>query len=324
MFESLIKEAEKIFTEEEIKFISKAHDYAALKHEGVFRDSNEPYITHPEHVAYILFNEMHLHDSASIAAAFLHDVVEDTNTTLLDIKDFFGEEVMHLVEGVTKIKDITFTNKNTLEQYNTCLLLRKTLDDYRIILIKLADRLHNMRTLEYKKETLRRKISKKEAKSLETLQIFVPLADRIGAYLVKVELEDLVFKYLHPREYESYRAMKMDYVYRYQEEIENIKQMMIDYLDSKGIKTNITISFKNLYNLFLEMQKGQKLSTIHDLIAYKIETPTTKDCILKIIYLPLNLMGIEQFIRLYVVLNHQIVLKNILFNFKWLLNKWLY
>ncbi len=271
----LIDEARKVFSKEEMALIVKAHQYAKLKHEGVYRESGEEYITHPEAVAYILFGEMHLHDANSIAAAFLHDVIEDTKTTKEEIAKYFNQDVAYLVDGVTKIKDINFTTKNELEQYNTCLLLRKSMEDYRIILIKLADRLHNMRTLEGKKSE-----AKRQAKSIETLQVFVPLANRTGAYLVKRNLEDLAFKFLNPSDYESCKAMVNDYTIRYQSEIEEIADNVSTFLESNGISNDIRIRFKNLYSLFREMKQNQKMATIHDLIGYEVSVAEAKDCYL--------------------------------------------
>ena len=141
MFQLLLEELPKYFTEEEIKLIKRAHSYATIKHEGVYRDSGEAYITHPEAVAYILFDEMGLHDSNSICAALLHDVIEDTETDEKEIRELFGEDIAFLVNAVTKIKNINFVSKSQREQDNTCLLLRRLILDYRVILIKLADRL---------------------------------------------------------------------------------------------------------------------------------------------------------------------------------------
>ena len=280
MFELLLLEIEKCFTKEEIELVKKAHEYAKLKHEGAYRDSGEPYITHPENVAYILFDEMGLHDANSICAAFLHDVIEDTLTFKEEIEEEFNKDIAFLVEAVTKIKNMNFVSKTQLEQDNTCLLLRKLIVDYRVILIKLADRLHNMRTIGFKK--VKRKA---HAKSLETLQLFVPIADRIGAFNVKCELEDLCFKDLYPSKYREIKAIIDDYTFKHLEEIEEILESIKYILSSDDIKSDIRVKFKNAYELYRELKVKQKMATIPDLISYKIEVETLREC-----YLTLMLM----------------------------------
>ena len=280
MFQLLLLELPKYFTAEEIALVIKAHDYAALKHQGVFRDSGEPYITHPENVAYILFDEMGLHDVNSVCAALLHDVIEDTFTNKEEIIQEFNKEIAFLVEAVTKIKNINFVSKTKREQDNTCLLLRRLIMDYRVILIKLADRLHNMRTIEFKK------IKKKaHAKSLETLQLFVPIADRIGAYNIKCELEDLCFKDLYASKYKEIKGITTDYLTRHQSEIEDILREIRYVLQLEGIDNELRVRFKNAYALYKELRVKQKMSTLPDLISYQIEVESLKEC-----YITLMLM----------------------------------
>ncbi len=275
MFQLLLLELPKYFNEEEINLVIKAHQYASNKHEGVFRDSGEPYITHPENVAYILFDEMGLHDVNSVCAAILHDVIEDTATDKEEIAREFNPEIAFLVDAVSKIKNINFISKTQIEQDNTCLLLRKLIMDYRVILIKLADRLHNMRTIEFKK------IKKKaHAKSLETLQLFVPIADRIGAYNVKCELEDLCFKDLYSSKYKEIKGITNDYIVKHQSEIEDILNNIRNELNNEGIKNVLRVKFKNAYALYKELKVKQKMSTLPDLISYQIEVETLKECYL--------------------------------------------
>ena len=175
------------------RLIQRAYNYASQKHEGQTRKSGEPYIIHPTNVAYTIA-ELGL-DEKTICAALLHDVVEDTEVTYEDIKKEFGEEIAEMVDGVTKLKMLQHTTieENQVENYRKMFLAMGK--DIRVIIIKLADRLHNMRTLEFLKRDRQIAIAK------ETMQLYAPLANRLGLYSLKWELEDLGFKYLYPEEY---------------------------------------------------------------------------------------------------------------------------
>ena len=175
----------KEYNPEEVEIIKKAYDYANEMHKGQTRQSGEPYITHPLNVAFILA-EMHA-DRNTICAALLHDTLEDTKATKEDIADLFNSDIANLVDGVTKLNKMNFSSKAEQNLANTRKIITSITDDVRIIIIKLADRLHNMRTLEYKSEF------KQKENSLETMEIFVPLAYYIGAYRIKSELEDILF-----------------------------------------------------------------------------------------------------------------------------------
>ena len=181
--------------EEDINQIKKAYDYAKDLHEGQFRQSGEPYIIHPLNVAYILA-EMHA-DTDTICAGLLHDTLEDTNITKGEIIEEFNVNVASLVDGVTKISKMNFSSKQDQNLANTRKIITGITEDVRIIIIKLADRLHNMRTLEYKTEF------KQKENSMETMEIFVPLAYYIGAYRIKSELEDISLQYLYPEKYKK-------------------------------------------------------------------------------------------------------------------------
>lgn len=182
--------------------ILKAYNYAKELHTGQMRQSGEPYISHPINVAYILA-EMHA-DKDTICAGLLHDTLEDTNTTKEDIAYYFNQDVANLVDGVTKISKMNFSSKQAQNYANTRKIITGITEDVRIIIIKLADRLHNMRTLEYKSEF------KQKENSIETMEIFVPLAYYIGAYRIKSELEDISLKYLKPDMYEKILEKKLN------------------------------------------------------------------------------------------------------------------
>ena len=183
------------YNREEVEVIKKAYEYAKKLHEGQYRQSGEPYINHPLNVAYILA-DMHA-DRDTICAGLLHDVLEDTEITKEDIAHDFNQNVANLVDGVTKLSKMNFSSKQDQNLANTRKIITGITEDVRIIIIKLADRLHNMRTLQFKSEF------KQKENALETMEIFVPLAYYIGAYRIKSELEDLSLRYLRPDMYKK-------------------------------------------------------------------------------------------------------------------------
>ena len=192
--EDLITKLEE-YNPEAIPMVKKAYSYAYYLHDGQLRQSGEPYIIHPLNVSYTLA-ELHA-DQDTICAGLLHDTLEDTDTTKEEISNQFNPEVAKLVDGVTKISKLNFSSKQEQVNANTRKIITSIMDDVRIIIIKLADRLHNMRTLEYKDPF------KQKENSIETLDIFAPLAKYIGAYRIKSELEDISLQYLKPDRYKE-------------------------------------------------------------------------------------------------------------------------
>src|SRR4026207_1938229 len=197
-FEDLLERVRAYTSDEEREFLRRAYVFSALEHKGQVRHSGEPYLVHPLEVADILA-DMKL-DAVCIAAGLLHDVVEDTLTTPEKIREKCGEGVPHSVEGVTKIGAIPFSSSEERQAENFRKMLLAMVDDIRVILVKLADRLHNMRTLHHLPEERRIKIAQ------ETLDIYAPIANRLGMSRVKTELEELSFKYLEPKAYEGLRS----------------------------------------------------------------------------------------------------------------------
>src|SRR5574344_1533560 len=191
----------RLYNPTELAIIEKAYNYAESLHDGQFRQSGEPYISHPLNVAYIL-SEMHA-DADTICAGLLHDTLEDTEITKEAIAEDFNKNVANLVDGVTKISKLNFSSKQEQNMANTRKIITGITEDVRIIIIKLADRLHNMRTLQFKSEF------KQKENSLETMEIFVPLAYYIGAYRIKSELEDLSLRYLKPDMYKKIEERKL-------------------------------------------------------------------------------------------------------------------
>src|SRR5919109_4872827 len=197
-FRDLMKQVRAYRPNDDLEVIRKAYDFSLRYHTGQTRASGEPYVVHPLEVACVLA-EIKL-DTVAIAAGLLHDLVEDTSVTIQEIEKEFGDQVAHIVEGVTKISKIDFHTKEERQAENLRKMMLAMVDDIRVVLIKLADRLHNMRTLQHLPEERQHKIAQ------ETLDIYAPIANRLGMSKVKNELEELSFKYLEPKAYESLRA----------------------------------------------------------------------------------------------------------------------
>lgn len=251
--------------------IRSAYELAKVNHQGQKRNSGEDYIIHPLHVAMILA-DMNM-DSATIIAGILHDTIEDTSVTYEDIEKKFGKEIAELVDGVTKLKKLNYKSKAEKQAENIRKMVLAMAKDIRVIIVKLADRLHNMRTLEYMTE------AKKIEKATETLEIYAPIADRLGMSRVKWELEDLSLRYLDPDEY--YKLVDM--VNKRRKEREELINSIIDTLkvnlERVGIKCEINGRPKNFYSIYKKMKvKGKVFDEIYDLSAVRILTNDIKDC----------------------------------------------
>ncbi len=275
----------KTYNPEEVETVRLAYEYAKHLHEGQTRQSGEPYITHPLNVAYILA-ELHA-DGDTLCAGLLHDTLEDTNITKEDITNYFNQNVANLVDGVTKLSKMNFSSKEEQILANTRKIITGITDDVRIIIIKLADRLHNMRTLEFKSSF------KQKENALETMEIFVPLAYYIGAYRIKSELEDLSLRYLKPEAYLelSYQKSKVE------EDSKNCLQEMLlkieTLLNDNFIPHEIKIRTKNIYGIYKRKQEGDRISDIHDLLALKVMVDEIANCYLTLglihsLYHPIN------------------------------------
>lgn len=256
----------------DIKDIKRAYLYAKEKHSGQFRRTGEEYIVHPLFVAYILTSINA--DKDTIIAALLHDVVEDTEASKSDIKDNFGEVVANLVDGVTKINNINVSTDNEyLTSYYKKIIVGMS-EDVRVIIIKLADRLHNMRTL----YALPHEKQKRKAK--ETLEILAPIAHRLGMNKIKSELEELSLKYLKP---EAYRDVVVKLNKTKKEREECVKKMMDEVsklLTQNGIKHEIKGRAKSIYSIYKKLDKGRSFNDIYDLLAIRILVDKEQECYL--------------------------------------------
>jgi guanosine-3',5'-bis(diphosphate) 3'-pyrophosphohydrolase len=266
---NLIKE---YFPGADLDYMRRAYEFSEKAHEGQIRRSGEPYISHPLGVAGILA-ELRL-DMATVATGLLHDTVEDTDVTLEDIEKEFGEDVRHLVDGVTKISKMTFRNTHEKQGENIRKMIVAMGKDVRVVLVKLADRLHNMRTLNHMPPEKQSRIAK------ETLDIYSPLAGRLGISSIKVELEDLSFRYSQPESYYSL-VQKVSKKKREREKyIEEVKRELTEEV-ANSLKTSFEISGrpKHLYSIFKKMQgRGIDYEQVYDVLAFRVSVSTVPEC----------------------------------------------
>ena len=271
-FDDLVEKVKAYNPDSDTELLHRAFDFSAVEHAGQRRRSGEDYITHPLEVATVVA-EMRL-DDVAIAAGLLHDVVEDTLTTIDAVRELFGPEVAHVVEGVTKISTIPFSSSEERQAENFRKMLLAMVDDGRVILVKLADRLHNMRTLGHLKEGRRLKISQ------ETLDIYAPIANRLGMSKIKNELEDLAFKYLEPEYYETLRA----WVEGRRRATEQRVAELRGTLEEKLVAAHVPIvtlegRTKRLYSIRQKVRRQKiGLEEVYDLIALRVITSSVKDC----------------------------------------------
>ena len=271
-FEDVERKVERHHPEADLDLLRRAYIYSAKAHKDQVRASGEPYLIHPISVAAILA-DMKM-DVATVSTGLLHDVVEDTLASTDDISKVFGEEVANLVDGVTKISNLGKKSKEEAQAENLRKMILAMTSDIRVVLVKLADRLHNMRTLEYLHSEKRKRIAE------ETLEVYAPIAHRLGMSKVRSELEDLSFQYLEPEEYkrlkeevESRRASTEAF-------LEEVKARIADRLTEEGVDfVRIEGRIKRLYSIHLKL-KRQKISLdkVYDLAAIRIITQEEKDC----------------------------------------------
>ena len=269
--EDIISKQKENYPNANIQLITKAYEYAKKNHGEQCRKSGEPYMIHPVNVAYILAT-LEL-DDETLCAALLHDVVEDTPVTHEDLIKEFGEPIAEMVAGVTKLGTLRYTTAEEQQVENYRKMFLAMGKDIRVILIKLADRLHNMRTLKYLSR------DRQIANASETQDLYAPLANRLGIYSLKWELEDLSFKYLHPDEFHDIIAgldKKREERLRF---LEKIQQDLSEEIKDQGIKADVTGRAKHIYSIYRKMQRDNKtLDQIYDLFALRILVDNVKDC----------------------------------------------
>ena len=271
MLEELISKIKANGNNVDIDLVKKAYDLAFEAHKEQKRESGEPYIIHPISVAMILA-DMGM-DTNTIVAGLLHDVIEDTDYTYEDISNIFNVEVANLVDGVTKLGKIKYKSKEEQQADNVRKMLLAMAKDIRVIIIKLADRLHNMRTLKYMKP------EKQKKKAQETLDIFAPLAHRLGISKIKWELEDLCLRYIHPEEYYDLVNMIAEKRVEREKFISRIIEELKENLDKANIDSDIEGRPKHFYSIYRKMvNKHKSIEQIFDLTAIRILVNTVKDC----------------------------------------------
>ena len=258
--------------EAELDLVDRAYIYSARVHDGQVRLSGEPYLSHPLEVAGILA-DMKL-DPVSVAAALLHDVIEDTYASREDIEEMFGKNVAHIVDGVTKLSKMAFKSTKERQAENFRKMILAMADDIRVIFIKLADRLHNMRTLQFHKtEESKRRIAQ------ETMDIYAPLAARLGIYWIKKELEETSFKYILPDEYEKIKSLVDKDLEERERFVEEIKRTIGEKMETVGIPCEVQGRFKQFWSIYNKMQtQNLTFDDVHDLVAFRIIVDTVPQC----------------------------------------------
>jgi guanosine-3',5'-bis(diphosphate) 3'-pyrophosphohydrolase len=256
---------------DDLELVQKAYEYSQKHHSGQTRASGEPYLVHPLGVALVLA-EMKM-DPVAIAAGLLHDSVEDTSVTIVDIRKEFGEQVAHIVEGVTKISQIDFASREEQQAENLRKMMLAMVDDIRVVLIKLADRLHNMRTLEHLEPERQQKIAK------ETLEIYGPIAHRLGMGKIRGELEDLGFRYLDPITYQQVHEAVEARRKKGEQFLERVGQVLRDKLKEAGITAQVESRIKRLFSIHKKLVR-QKINVdqVYDLYAMRVITQSVQDC----------------------------------------------
>ncbi len=270
-YRDLTKRMQENRPHDDLTIVKKAYDYSLKYHDGQTRASGEPYLVHPLEVALVLA-EMKM-DPVAVAAGLLHDSVEDTSVTVVDIRKEFGEQVAHIVEGVTKISKIDFATREEQQAENLRKMMLAMVDDIRVVLIKLADRLHNMRTLEHLPPERQHKIAE------ETLEIYAPIAHRLGMGKIRGELEDLGFRFLDPVGYEQVETAVNARRKQGEAFLAKMEQIITDKLKEAGIQARVESRIKRLFSIHKKLQKQHiAVDQVYDLCAMRVITRSLQDC----------------------------------------------
>jgi guanosine-3',5'-bis(diphosphate) 3'-pyrophosphohydrolase len=270
-FADLIDKVRKHRPGDDVSLLRRAYDFAAEQHKGQTRLSGEPYLSHPLEVAHLLA-DMKL-DVTSLCAALLHDVVEDTKIPLEHLGEHFGPDVARLVEGVTKISRLDLLAPEDRQAENVRKMLLAMVNDVRVVMVKLADRLHNMRTLQFLETDRQQRISR------ETLDIYAPVANRLGMGLIRGELEDLAFRYLEPEAFLELQKKLASKQKVFDKFLVEVQDAIRDKLVESGVPAEVQGRVKRIYSLHLKIQKQQRMiDQVYDLLAVRVVTDTVKNC----------------------------------------------
>src|SRR5437867_10801276 len=270
-FEDILDKVESYKPDFDEELLQKAYIFSAREHRGQVRSSGEPYLVHPLNVAHILA-DLHL-DETSIAVGLLHDVLEDTLTTKEKLQETFGEDVAELVDGVTKISRYAYVSKEEQQAETFRKMLLAMVSDLRVVLVKLADRLHNMRTLEFLPEERQVSIAK------ETMEIYAPIANRLGMGRLKNELEDLSFRYMHPREFEDLQKSVSEKLTVSADLVERIKGTLQTKLRDNEISGDVNGRVKSMHSIWTKLRRQEiDIGQVYDYIGFRIITGNIKDC----------------------------------------------
>jgi GTP pyrophosphokinase len=270
-FRELMRKLRENRPNDDLELVKKAYEFSQKHHAGQTRASGQPYLVHPLEVALVLA-EMKM-DPVAIAAGLLHDSVEDTSVTIVDIRKEFGEQVAHIVEGVTKISKIDFTSREEQQAENLRKMMLAMVDDIRVVLIKLADRLHNMRTLEHLPPERQQKIAR------ETLDIYAPIAHRLGMGKIRGELEDLGFRYVDPIGYEQVHQAMESRRKAGEQFLSRVEVVVRDKLKEAGITARVESRMKRIFSIHKKLVRQRiGVDQVYDLYAMRIITNSVQDC----------------------------------------------
>ncbi|MFY9572465.1 MAG: bifunctional (p)ppGpp synthetase/guanosine-3',5'-bis(diphosphate) 3'-pyrophosphohydrolase [Blastocatellia bacterium] len=271
-FETIIEKLRKNHPSVDEELLRRAYLFSARQHRGQTRQSGEPYLVHPLEVANILV-DLNL-DPICVATGLLHDIVEDTETSAEEIEEYFGPEIAHLVDGLTKISKLDHASTEERQALNMRKMLLAMVDDVRVVLVKLADRLHNMRTLEYLPGDKRRRIAQ------ETIDVYAPIAHRLGMARVRGELEDLAFKHLEPEEYQKLKELVENRRSRLEAFLEEVKQRIAEMMATSGTQVvYIEGRIKRLFSIYQKLRRQHiNIDQVYDLVAIRIVTESVRDC----------------------------------------------
>ncbi|MFQ5722542.1 MAG: HD domain-containing protein, partial [Candidatus Aminicenantales bacterium] len=270
-FDDILEKVSSSYKDKDITLLKKAYVFAAQAHQGQVRRSGEPYLSHPLEVTSMLA-DMKL-DKTTLAAGLLHDVLEDTNVTPLELKQEFGQEVTHLVEGVTKISRLQESSPETRQAESIRKIILAMTDDLRVIFIKLADRIHNLKTLKFLPEEKQKQVAQ------ETLEIYAPIANRLGMGRVKAELEDLSFRYVEPEHYFRISALVEPQIKKAERELKKIKKTLENLMAANHIPAEIHFRIKRLYSIYNKIKRQNiDFAQVYDFMALRLITSSVKNC----------------------------------------------